>query len=574
MPTIQKRYPANSITPHGAYYLLQGDTPTMKLRSWDDTEVFNLMGGENISDYYAAPENVYVKDMKGLIPPWKQLDQKGATQDGRTFITSLYDPCEVEMTLVVKGRSPRAIRRTANDLIAALDAIQTSELSWFTHDLGRWWAKVRWMDTYRDNEAGTRTKRQTVSLRLRAYDSFWRTYDVVDTFRIRHTDAPGDFSVDADALPTADWAVATYGGGGTGSGSLTVADGQVVPTVANGQSVVARRKGWSGSPPVIDITMGSLPTWYWDPSTAFDFWSLPTIDSIVGQNGYRLRLSTRTMTLSQFASGVETVLSVQPLARPPLSAEEWTYVGGPTFKLYRSGALVFSFRPTTLEVYTAAGFGAHADANIVAPSLRAISFGDDQPKTQTGYLNFVNWGDQPAPPRFTCAGPGTFSFGNGPSSPDMVDFGPLLPGQLMSVVTDGQKRGVVDLTTSAPATQDISSWQKAMNDLLSFFTTTGGINEHIAIAEDFFTETSIAILEASGLAGTPFLQAIKSQFGILPPQGNPYSLLHGMFSSAAYIPPKPAGKPPKLCQVPVKITNGTADSQIIGAITPLRRLPY
>lgn len=574
MPTIRKRYPAGSITPHGAYYLMQGEVPTMKLRSWDDTSVFTLMGGENIPDYYNFPENVFVKDIKGLVPPWKQLDQKGATEDGRTFVTSLYDPAEVELTVVVKGKSARGIRRTVNDLIAAIDAIQTSELSWFTHDLGRWWSNVRWMDSYRDPEGGTRTLRQIVTLRLRAYDSFWRTYDVVDNFRISHTDAPGDFSADASALPSADWVVSTYGGGGTGT--LTVAAGQVVPTLQN-LSAVARRVGWSNALPVVEMQLGSFPNWYLDPSTAFDFWTLPTTDTTVGHNGYRLRVSTSTMTLSAFASGAETVLSVQPVARPPISGENWTFVGGPTFKAYRSGALVFSYKPASVTAYPAAGFGLHTSGYIAPPSIKAISFGSDTPATQSGYLSFVNWGDQAAPPRFTCSGPGTLSFGNGPNAgPDaMIAFGPLLQGQLMQVITDGQKRGVVDLTTNyPPASQDISAWQRAINDLLSFFTTTGGMINAVPLAEDFFSETAQAILQATGLAGTPLLQSIQSQYGVLPPQGNPYSLLQGMFSSAAYIPPKPAGAPPKLYRIPVSIENGTSDTQIIGAITPLRRIPY
>ncbi|EUA18481.1 gp15 domain protein [Mycobacterium xenopi 3993] len=30
------------------------------------------------------------------------------------------------------------------DLIASIDAKQQSEFSWLTHDLGYWWAPIRW----------------------------------------------------------------------------------------------------------------------------------------------------------------------------------------------------------------------------------------------------------------------------------------------------------------------------------------------------------------------------------------------------------------------------------------------
>lgn len=577
MTDVVTRYPGGSISPHGAYYLMKGTVPTMKLQSGDGTSLFTLMGGESIPRHYENQETVHLKDMKGLVPPWKQIDQKGATQDGATFVTSLYDPAEVEMTLVVKGRSSRTIRKVVNDLVASVDAINTSQLSWFTPDLGYWWADARWMDTYHDAEAGTRTGRQTVTLRMRAFDSFYRTFDVVDDFRIGHTDAPGDFTVDAAALDPAQWTVATSGGG---TGTLTVANGQVVPTLKGGRTAVAKRVGWTGADPIMEIQLGSFSGWYMDSDTSFDFWVMPNVpvaghSANPGTDGYRMRLSTKSVQLHQVVNGVATLLSEQPLQVPPRSGEYWTFSGGPTFKLSRSGAVVFSFLPATVAAYTAAGFGMSTTGTAVPPGLRSISFGSPASTSQTGYVRFVNWGDQPMPPRFTCVGPGTFSFGNGPlATPDeMVSFGPLYAGQVMQVVTDGRRRGVVDLS-SAPAGQDVPAWTQAYNDLLSFFTTTGGINSYIALADDFFTQTAIAILEDSGLAGTPLLQSIKSQFGILPPQGNPYTLLQGRFSKAAFIPAKPAGRPPKEWHIPVSITGGTVDSQIIAAGTPLRRLPY
>jgi hypothetical protein len=546
--TVSLRYPAGSILPHGAYYLLQGQLATMKLRSWDDSAVFSLMGGENIADYYATPENVYVKDLKGLVPPWKQIDQKGATQDGRSFITSLYDPAEVEITAVIKGKTPATVRRTRRDLVAAIDAIETSELSLFTFDIGRWWSPLRWMATPQDAEGGTRTLRQLISLRLRAYDSFWRSYDVVDQFRIGHTDSPGDFSTDAAAMDSTAWTVATAG---AGSGTLTVADGQVVPTLANGHSAVARRVGWTATAPVVELQLGCFPQWYFDSTTAFDFWVLPATGT-PGTDGYRVRVNNKTVQLHQFTSGTGTLLSTQPLAFPPRAGEWWTFVGGPTFKLLRSGALAFSFAPASATAYTSAAFGLYASGTVPPPNVRAVSFGSDAPADQSGFVKFVNWGDQPMPPRFTCVGPGTFYLGNGPSATEFVKFGPLLDGQQAQILTDARKRGVTDLTAGGvgtPSQQDQNIFAAGLADLLGFANLLGGLLQSLT-----------GILGGGSTA--------------LPPQGSLYSLLQGRFSKDAYIPAKPVAGQPVGCHVPVRIEGGTSSSQIIAAGTPLRRLPY
>jgi hypothetical protein len=50
--------------------------------------------------------------LKGLIPPWKHIDQKGATQDGVSNIDSLYDPIEVGLNLSCRGRDGKYTRRS------------------------------------------------------------------------------------------------------------------------------------------------------------------------------------------------------------------------------------------------------------------------------------------------------------------------------------------------------------------------------------------------------------------------------------------------------------------------------
>jgi hypothetical protein len=544
---ISLRYPAGSVTKHGAYYLCQGQVPTMKLRSYDDTAVFTLIGGEALPNRYEAPECVVVKDMKGLIPPWKQIDQKGATEDGRTFVTSLYDPCEIDITAVVRGKTPASTRKTYRDLVASIDAIETAELSWFTHQLGRWWAPVRWLSPPADPMGGIETRRQVANLRLRGYNAFWRSYDIVDQFRLSYMQQPESFSTDYSSGLGSGWTVQLAG---AGSGGLSVSNGQVVPTLANGKTAIARRVGFTGSTPIVELQIGSLSNWYWDSTTALDFWAMSGTGT-PGDNGIRVRITNNTVTTTSFSAGVGTLLNTQLLQLPPKSAESWTAVFGPTVKLMRSGALAYSYKPATAPTFTSAGFGLYAAGTAVAPGVKTVSFGTDATATQSGFVSLVNWGDQPMPPRFTCIGPGTFYMGNGPGAGpnDMVKFGPLASNQLAQVITDSRKRGVVDLSMTPTSTDEQNIFNAGLQDIFGFSNLLTGLIQ--------------GLTGLFGSGSTP-----------LPPQGNLYSLLQGRFSKAAYIPPKPVGRPPKRYSIPVKIEGGNSSSQILAAGTPLRRLPY
>jgi hypothetical protein len=86
--------------------------PTMKLLSWDGTAVFNLMGGENIPTTTTPGERVRQRPERSCAAVETDRPERCATQDGRSFITSLYDPAEVEATLVVKGKTPAQVRKT------------------------------------------------------------------------------------------------------------------------------------------------------------------------------------------------------------------------------------------------------------------------------------------------------------------------------------------------------------------------------------------------------------------------------------------------------------------------------
>ena len=345
-----KRYPVGPLTPHGSYYIRTGKHPNVELRAYDDSIWWDLMGGRAIADH-SAPEAVLIKSngLKGLVPPWRTIDQKGATEDGIHFVDALYDPIEISMEVVVRARNGMWLRRTVSELIASIDAKRTSELSWFTNEMGKWWSDIRWFKSPPDVfTPGGQARRQDLTLVLRGDNGFWRTFNSVDTL------------------------------------------------------------------------------------------------------------------------------------------------------------------------------------------------------TASGFVHLSNPGDQPMFPRFTCFGPGTFKFADGPNSTQMVQFGPLLAGQVAQIPTDPRRRGVVDLTQKPPSIQEQSQWEKAMLDLKSF---------------------------------TQVLSVFQSIFGILgigpvPPQGNLYSLLSGRFSDNSAIPAKSPGAPIQTKAVKVEITGAGAQTRVIAAGTPLRRLPY
>lgn len=195
--------------------------------------------------------------------------------------------------------------------------------------------------------------------------------------------------------------------------------------------------------------------------------------------------------------------------------------------------------------------GAQNTRQDVALRLRADDgFWRSYPVTKVltgggGFAPMVNVGDQKMYYDVVCYGPGTFTMSNGPSGGNVV-FGPLLTNQIALVRTNPAKRGVYDLTVSAPPQQALGQFQQALHNFLTL---------------------------ASGGNMPPLLRAIESAFGIAPPQGPLYSLLKGRFSDAAAIPPKSPGASAKSYNVRVTISGGSGASKAIVSGTPLRRYP-
>lgn len=575
-------YPAGQLTPHGWWHLVNGTRPTMRLRSYDGTVDFYLLGP------YAPPfhdptmpEAVVLRSLKGLIPPWQDITQKGATQDGVTYVDSLYDPTEVELVVDCIARDPKRLRQVVRDLIGSLDAKKPAELAFFTPELGWWWSPVRWrgggaVDAL-SNQAGLR---QRLSLKLTADDSFWRSYDDVsstgfayeamtDTFTyvtgfnqswmganwpLRYDPSGAGWS---PGLSQAAGYVSTNGsqafwtdqaGVGTQTRSVVIGPHKTFTTVTDNQ--------------VVNIVLGSLPEGSWPESAYNDIWARMgrNADNTWNGNGLRARFGPGYVRISRFNNYVETPLVDRIIVLPPFPGDKFTFLAGVEgnprlYVLQRNGFDILTHQENgTASVMNSShrgiGFGMQASAALLTQatpaSVRKISGGDNSTVSRDGFLACTNIGDQPMYRDYTLFGPGVFRIGDGPGTDEYVEFGPLLPNQVAFLRSDPRARTplVVDLTSTPPTPQELNIFQSTLQQFIG-----SAANE------------------------SAFLRQIQSAFGIVPPQGPMYSLLNGRFSSRSAIPPKSASKPATPFFVKVEIDDGNGASRIISSGTPLRRWP-
>lgn len=563
-----KRYPVGPITPHGAWHLRRGRIPNLQLTAHDGSIRFDLMGGKAIP-HRTAPEVVTVKKggLKGLIPPWETIDQKGATEDGVTFLDALYDPIEVEMTVLAKGRDPQHLRRVVRELIGSIDAKQTSKLSFLDQDAGYWWSNVRWFKAPPDKMAIGEAHTQELTLVLRADHGFYESIQDVSQFRFSYDTARDDFNYTADPVGEDEgWEVAFTGSGGgypyVNGKQLVWRDDPNDPILTDGRTAVLRRKGSATTTDnqVVEARLGTFPEWSFPDNANTQLWARMAESGTPGDTGICLSFGVGWIKLSYWVGGVETVLRQRPLLIPPLKDEVFTLVAGyednpRLFKVLRNGFEIMSVKESGTGSAMGPGFrgrglGLHAGAAFLTQATPAgvtrWSGGDNATVSQSGWLECLNIGDQPMYREFTLFGPGTFRISDGPASTEMVEFGPLLPNQVVYLRTDPRRRVVQDLTSVPPTQQELSTFQKAIKDFVSF---------------------------ATGNNVPPLLQQIESWFGIRPPQGNLYTLMKGRFSTGSAIPAKSPGKPAESYFIKVEVDGGNADTKVICAGTPLRRYP-
>jgi hypothetical protein len=358
----------------------------MVYRSFDDSMVFYLMGGMSIPDKVNAPESVQLKDMSGLIPPWAPIEQKGATQDGVTFVDALYDPIDADMTVEVIGKTPERTAQVLRDWIAAWDAKKPGELSFFDQYAGRWWASVRWTRNPVDKLLGRKFTRQQFNWPFKSADAFWRSYDNTDTFVFTYEDFVEDFAGDNPTDLGANWPL-RYGG--TGSGFLRIVDGEAswkddedsifftgTRRVVNGPFV-----GYNTptNAQAVYTLIGTTPEFTVGAGAANDIWLRMgrNPDGTWNGNGVRGRIGWGYTQISVFNNFVETELERNFELWPPIRGERFVFdveEGSRRFALRRRNRLgVFTVIATTdtdnLSMMDAnhrgVGFGMQAGAAVL-----------------------------------------------------------------------------------------------------------------------------------------------------------------------------------------------------------------
>lgn len=573
-------YPAGPVTPHGLHHLVKGEIPMMWLQTHDRSVRFDLMGGRAIPDR-TRPECVQITrdGIKGLVPPWETIDQKGAVQDGVTFIDALYSPIEVTINLVAYGRDRKHLRKAVRDLINSIDVKRTSKLGFWTHEAGHWWANVRWFKTPPEaTNAGARVF-QKLTLVLRADDGFWRTFDHSALFAFSFATLTENFDYDAggaEATQVGGWPLYYSGSAG---GYILIRE--------EATNIRAEGASWYDDPGDILLT-GSRevvagPYEDFDTDTdnqvatikirSFQEWTLldgaenhiwlrmgREVDGTWNGDGVRATIGLFGLRISRFNDYSETVMATA-LQWPPMPGEYYTFVAGfegqpRRYQIQRNGLPILDHveSGTNSELgadFRGVGWGMRAAGAIFTQATPAgiseFTAGDNGTVSQEGYVERINVGDQPMYDTYTVFGPGTFKFWLGPDAgaDDYVQFGPLLPNQVVFIDTDPRRRVVQDLTSVPPTPQELNVRQEAINGFLTF----------------------------AGGSDVPLIRSIQSAFGIMPPQGNLYSLLKGRFNDACAIPAKSPGAPAQAYQVKVAIDDGDASSKIIVSGTPKRRYP-
>ncbi|SBS73770.1 Gp15 [uncultured Mycobacterium sp.] len=576
LPTV--RIPAGPITKHGAWSVLKGDKPLMWLTSPDVSVLINLMGGIARANP-TLPESVQIKELKALGASWKVIRQKGATQDGETFIDALYDAAEPTMKVIVRGRDAAHTRRTQERFTGSLDAIKQSQLNFWTNELGRWWADIRMVKAIPDAVSASPTS-QELSIMLGIDDAFWESEPHVTSFEFEYDDVKDAFTTTYTTDIGPNWPLYYTG---EGAGYLRTFNSAAMwhddPGLDNytRELVCGPYKDFetAGDNQVVSMQLGSVPELSFGvpgyAPGANDLWARMGRDGSGDWdgNGIRARIAMGAVKLSGFVDFVEVWTRLllagtpeHPLPIIPFTGDNWRLVAGTEgnprlYRLYRNGGLALSYKettdaPTNLGAdYRGIGFGVRAGGALLTQaspaSVRNVSAGDNATIDQSGYLDFVNNGDQPGYADITVFGPASsVKIWNGPGADvnEYVEIKNVLPNQVFFIRTDPRRKIIQDLSSVAPTPQELDIFQEAANSFLNFATARGALRDQL-----------------------------KSAFGINPPQGNVETLVKGRFTDDCGIPAKSPGKPAEKHLIKVTIDGGNAQSQIVASLTPRRRSP-
>lgn len=538
--------------------LLASNTALEFLDSWIyyvgyDGTIYHLSGP--FAPTMGAENGFNILTISGMHSPFKHLDNQGARQDGTTWYDSVYDPGEIDMVIEATGMSAKESRQTIASWMGSWDPKQLGKLCWFSPERGEWWADVRQAKSPPDQftQSYYRTGRVRFTWSARNDDAFWKSVDSVSQFGAKYNTVSDTFQrANATSLGT-NWNQ-TYSPASSGTCGVTNKTCQW-QTASNNTCTVTNfyTSGSATDNQVVSITFGDLPMIPFPGSVYNDIWGRWDNNG----NGIRARIGYSEIILSRFNSGVETVMATLPNLIPPWFNETWTLICGTEtdpreFIVQRSNFTAidhteFDNGSVIGSANRGWGFGMEAGSNIFGTQdlpawITEWAAADNITVSQSGFLPLTNIGDQDGWPRYLIYGPGTFTIGDGVSS-GSVTFGPLGIGQVALLTTLPRLRSVVDLSPGQPQ-QQLSQWQELLSQLESY-----AYNNNIP----------------------PLVQQYESQFGILPPQGNMYSLLNGRFTTP--IPPMQEQVGPQTTHIPISIVDGGPTSAVVAALTPMRKWP-
>lgn len=145
--------------------------------------IFHISGP--LAPVAGAQSGVNLINIAHLDPPFRQLDNKGARQDGVTYYDTLFEPAEIDMQVELCGLDASDTRRVISAWFGAWSPKNTGKLSWTSPERGEWWANVR-MNRQVQNQFKQdwyTSRGVTFNWTCRNDDAFWRSVDSVSNFQ-------------------------------------------------------------------------------------------------------------------------------------------------------------------------------------------------------------------------------------------------------------------------------------------------------------------------------------------------------------------------------------------------------
>lgn len=458
-------WPNGTITPYGADQLAAGDLPNLWVTSADRQHIFYLMGG--LAPFPGVTDGILcVENPVGMAAKFKNLDLQAARQDGVTYQGKVYDPAIIKLKLQVHARTPQVLQQIMDEWMGAWSTPRDTTLTmeYITPDGGYWTAQVRLMpDSWGD--AMKLTPREIgvwdMTHICRIDDSFWTTIPVVDSWGPTYADFSDNFATPTESGLGPDWST-IYNP--KGSGYEYVGADRQVHWADSGNSTQGVLNIYTAQPTdtdnqVVTVTLGAG----WDGVVLFG-----EATTVIGArmdangNGVFCDFGWGGIEVYCVVDGVVTMLyRVVDLFSAPLPGETWQFIAGAVPGVPRSFA-VTRFDGTEVVSFTEAG-----ETSPLGPDNRYTGFGmttgqgifneaqpapiayfagaDNNQAAETGYVGLSNQGTQEGWPDILFYGPGTWGFGNGPNSTNMITFGPLKAGDVAFLSTLPRQQRVVNM---------------------------------------------------------------------------------------------------------------------------------